>query len=371
MNKLLNNKFKFLFLIFILYLPLHADDFLVLNGKLKDSLINFKTNSYILDGKIYKAQNKLQIGYYFFYKNSIYHYNKGQITNIQNNIKYKVLEPSDADILPVLNNSNSLQAFMSNNVVFIPSINFINAVNLETSYISRLNNLEIKKLNENTYEYPQLFFTSNNYCNFESNHLNKYRNEKWENILKTNQIDSFETSVFTLNKKVLVLNSCVTRGDLDSFRVEINIFDIKENKNGFINTSGILRSIGSDYNSLILFAYKKASIISELFNKNKVYFKLVNLEESNKNSIKEYSFKVSHKRQHIYYYLDLKNNLNALIQCKDGNIYNFNSKTENFKHFSIEFDYNFTFLRGINGGCFFDKTNNSFFIVDFSTLSNK
>jgi len=368
MNKFL--KISLLLFIYCFFSSLViGKDIFYLKGDLSDCLIDLQKQTYFLNNQKRNLPTKLTSNYYFFFNSELFSYNKGVLTNLNTNHQTTILQSHNIDILPFPNKPTSIQSFLSNGVLFVPCTNSVIAFNITSNKSTSLSLPKLTSVNNDLIQFPKFFYISNSYFFYQANKLNEFKEDKWEIIKKIKTNSSLETSTLELDNQIAILNSCVTRGDLDSFRVELGLINTKTNKYSFFKLNGILRKAGSDKKNTIIISYKKVSIFSELFGKNKVHFQVIQLKNNTK-QIKKYSFKISHKRNHIFFFIDNEKKLNALVQCKDGTLYVFNSKTGQFKKRKNIFNYNYNFIRGRNGGYFIDQKNNTYSIVNFTNNSN-
>lgn len=364
MAKLLINKIVFVVLITISSYSF-STDFLELNGDNLDSLINVKNNSYFLNSKFVTCKKKITNGYYFFYKSNLFKLYENHIECLNDLNQSINLSEKDTIALPKVNDIVSIQSFVTKNRLILPYLNSTVILNLDNFSFELIDNLNHFYLENNIFKYPTIINENNNYFLLKNNKLYNFKNNNLNKIFEFNIENSFESIVLTLENNLVFLTSTVEQGDLSSFKINLNKLNLTNRlliKNRY---EGIFRNGASNNKSLILINYKKASIFSELFSKNKIYFKIINLKEEIINS-QTVSFKVTHKRNHIYYLFNNINQLIALIQCKNGDIFTFNSETKKHKKENFKFNYNYTFIRGKNGGCFFDKKNNNYTIVYFN-----
>ena len=89
-----------------------------------------------------------------------------------------------------------------------------------------------------------------------------------------------------------------------------------------------------------------------------------------KGKVKEYSFSLSHKRRHVFpvYY---GSKIFLIAQCKDGRVYLLDLNRDKKRLVKKRVYYDYDFLKGKNGGVFYEKNGNNYFSVkfEFSFLS--
>jgi len=362
MNKFL--KTKLLIIIFIIF-SFHAftsdKQVIILKDNLFDYVLDCKSNTLLLKDKKINIESEITPGYYFVCNNTLLKYSNNTITNIKTN-KEEIIYKTES-ILPILNCPNSLQHFTSKNALFIPTANSTIWINTSDKQVKKLPDLPIQFPSINIAIFPKFFLINSQLMLLSNYKLYTYSNNKFKVIAKFPKTQSLGIKLCIFNKGFAVLNALVTRGELSSFRTEISYFSEKFEKTKTVTVNGIFKEGGSDLSGNVLIAYKKTSIISGLFGKNKVHFKFID----KKKKVKTETFTVSHKRNHIFFYQNNNLQVCALIQCKNGDIYTYNPHSNTFKKEKFKFNYNYTFLRGLNGGYFFDKKHNTYTVVSFNT----
>ena len=128
---------------------------------------------------------------------------------------------------------------------------------------------------------------------------------------------------------------------------------------------GILKNPGVDSAGRLAFEYMKASILSAFLGRNKVRLRMV---DPGSGKVNTRSFSVGDKRRHLFFVQGTSGVLHIVTQCKNGDVFVIDPFSGKFRKVKTEkVNYNYTFIRGVGGGVFYDEKTAHRVTVSFDT----
>ncbi|MCK5879705.1 MAG: hypothetical protein KAH24_07990 [Holophagae bacterium] len=340
-------------------LSLHAGSSIILRGENCDYLYDVNAGKVWKGAETFQVEKwgKLEPAYYFANKKSIFRLQKGKITCSNSDWRLLVTDC----LLPVPSSPESIQKMVHGGRLYLPVRSGFLIVDLDThleafsAYPWQLQQTSGAGMEV---PIPRLAAKSESLWVLDSGHLKRQVNGAWQDVTAVPEKDLIAAYLFPGKHFVNLLLHKVTQGDLGSFRTRVFSYSTGEGRLVMDREfGGVLKNPAVDTSGRLVFEYVKASILSALMGRNKVRLRIV---DPGSGKVTTHSFSVGHKRRHLFFMKRSDGVLLTVVQCKNGNvfvIYPFSGKLSKLE--TGKFNYDYTFIRGVGSGVFYnEKTGN-------------
>lgn len=300
---------------------------------------------------------KLEPGYYFANKNSIFRLQEGEITCSDSDWRLIVKDC----LLPVSSSPESIQEMVHDGRLYLPVRSGFLVVNLDSHLETVLSypwQLQPSAGGGMKVSIPELAAKNESLWAFDSGHLQRQLEGAWKELTAVPEKDMIASYLLPGSHFVNLVLLKVTQGNLGSFRTRVLSYSTED---GHLQIDkefgGVLKNPGVDASGRLVFEYVKVSILSALMGRNKVRLRIVD-PGSGKTATR--SFSVGDKRRHLFFMQDNDGGLLIIVQCKNGNVFMINPFSGSFRKLKTgKFGYDYTLIRGVGSGVFYnEKTGN-------------
>ncbi len=362
----------FIFLLFFFpffCLPVQSSSAIVLRGERQDYLYNI-SKAEVRAGAVtfnVKKWKKNDFAYYFAYKRILFRYLNHEITCSDSDWRLKV----DGCLLPVPSSPESIQKMVHKGSLFLPVQNGFFVLDLMTRRVDLLDfPWRLKPISGGGIKIsvPELAGSRDTLWVLDAGHLKRRVSGRWKEAIQVPGKDLVDTFLFSGRRFVNLLLFKVTQGDLGSFRTRLLSYSAGEGRLLMDREfDGILKNPGVDESGRLVFEYVKASIFSAFMGRNKVRLRIV--DPGNRKVVTR-SFSVGDKRRHLFFMTGKAGELLIIVQCKNGNVFviaPFSGKMRELK--KGKFNYDYTLIRGVGNGIFYNKKTGNCIPVSFASGS--
>ncbi len=344
--------FLFCFSLFAQILPLKGDRY--------DYLVDFDKQKVVCGVKEFSFNSKDKYGYFFVFKGELYRFDREKLF-LEGKEEKQIADFKDT-ILPNSNLlPNSIQDFIKNGFLFLPTQKgfVVFAVKKERVLGELLFDFD---KTETDMVLPEIIVKKDFIFLVFLKRIEVFKGFEKVKTLNIPKCLFFNVSV---GKDFFTILTVEKPGGLFSIKTVLKAydfdFDLLHKKELDVFPKNIFR-IDGDF----VFEKKEVSIFS-LFGSKKIHIVKTDMR---KGKVKEYSFSLSHKRRHVFpvYY---GSKVFLIAQCKDGKVYLLDLNRDKKRLVKKKVYYDYDFLKGKNGGVFYEKNGNNYFSVrfEFSFLS--
>ncbi|NOZ13662.1 MAG: hypothetical protein GXO69_08470 [Acidobacteria bacterium] len=202
----------------------------------------------------------------------------------------------------------------------------------------------------------------------DSGHLRRFSGGRWVEVMQVPEKDLIETRLLAGKKFVNLLLFKVTQGDLGSFRTRILSFSAIDGQLLMDREfDGVLKNPAADRPGRIVYEYVNASLLSALWGRKKVKLRVI---DPGKKKVFTDAYSVGDKRRHLFYLFGRRGALLLVVQCKNGDIFvirPFQGRMRKLR--KVKFGYDFTLIRGVGNGVFYNEKTGNRIAVSFDSDS--
>ena len=344
--------FLFCFSLFAQILPLKGDRY--------DYLVDFDKQKVVCGVKEFSFNSKGKYGYFFVFKGELYRFDREKLF-LEGKEEKQIADFKDTILLNSNLVPNSIQDFIKNGFLFLPTQKGFVVFNLGKNRVEVEINCIFDKT-ETDMVLPEIIVKKDFIFLVFLKRIEVFKGFEKVKTLNIPKCLFFNVSV---GKDFFTILTVEKPGGLFSIKTVLKAydfdFDLLHKKELDVFPKNIFR-IDGDF----VFEKKEVSIFS-LFGSKKIHIVKTDMR---KGKVKEYSFSLSHKRRHVFpvYY---GSKVFLIAQCKDGKVYLLDLNRDKKRLVKKKVYYDYDFLKGKNGGVFYEKNGNNYFSVrfEFSFLS--
>ncbi|PJB79095.1 MAG: hypothetical protein CO090_05585 [Acidobacteria bacterium CG_4_9_14_3_um_filter_49_7] len=348
-----------------IYLPVWAGSSIILRGERCDYLYNADSAEVWKGSEVFKVKKwkKLEVAYYFACKKSLFRLSKGEITCSDSD--WRVTIPDS--VLPVPSSAASIQNMVHDGNLYLPIRTGFLVLNLEKQSKTLLAyHWQMKPRADAGMgtPIPEMAEKGGSLWSLDSGHLHRLETGAWKDIMAIPEKDLIDSTLLTGSRFANLILFKVTQGDLGSFRTRVISFSTGSGKHLLDKEfSGILKNPGIDASGKVVFEYVKASIFSAIMGRDKVRLRIVD-PGSGKEITR--NFDVGDKRRHLFFVESGDGGLLIIVQCKNGDVFMIEPFSGKFRELkSGKFGYDYTLIRGIGHGVFYNEKSGNRIAVSF------
>ena len=344
--------FLFCFSLFAKILPLHGGRY--------DYLVDFDKQKVVCGVKEFSFDSKKKSGYFFVVEGKLYRFD-GKKLFLEDKEEKQIANFKDTILPDSYFIPNSIQDFVKNGFLFLPSKKGFVVFDLKKERVEGEINCTFDKT-ETDMVLPEVIVKNDFIFLVFLKRIEVFKNFEKVKTLNIPKCLFFNVSVVNDFFTILTVEK---PGGLFSIKTVLKAYDFDFNllhkKELDVFPKNIFRVDGD-----FVFEKKEVSIFS-LFGSKKIHIVKTDMK---KGKVKEYSFSLSHKRRHVFpvYY---GSKIFLIAQCKDGRVYLLNLNRDKKRLVKKRVYYDYDFLKGKNGGVFYEKNGDNYFSVkfEFSFLS--
>ena len=344
--------FLFCFSLFAQILPL--------KGERYDYLVDFNKQKVVCGVKEFSFNSKDKYGYFFVFKGKLYRFDREKLF-LEGKEEKQIADFKDT-ILPNSNLvPNSIQDLVKNGFLFLPTQKGFVVFDVKKERVLGELSFDFDKT-ETDMVLPEIIVKKDFIFLVFLKRIEVFKGFEKVKTLSIPKCLFFNVSV---GKDFFTILTVEKPGGLFSIKTVLKAYDFDFNllnkKELDVFPKNIFRIEGD-----FVFEKKEVSIFS-LFGSKKIHIVKTDMKEG---KVKEYSFSLSHKRRHVFpvYY---GSKVFLIAQCKDGKVYLLDLNRDKKRLVKKKVYYDYDFLKGKNGGVFYEKNGNNYFSVkfEFSFLS--
>ncbi len=347
-------KIRFYSLFFLFFIFSSFAEILPLKGYRLDYLVDFDKGKVIYGRDSFDFNKKVSAGYFFVWGKSLFLYNSGKLSVVGKDINF--LHQFKGVVLPELKFLHrSIQFFLRENFLFLPVSEGFVVYDVEK-------NREIGEIKcdfdrgDQDILFPEIFVKGEYIFLVFNKRVDIYKEFK---KIKTFKIDNSLFFKFSPGKDFFSFLIVEKPGGVFSIKTVLKAyhynFSLINKKEMDVFPKNIF-----EVNGDFIFEKKEISIFS-LFGSKKIHFVKTDLR---KGKIKELSFSLSHKRRHLFPVYS-KNKVYIVAQCKDGKVFLLDLYRKKKTKLEQKVYYDYSFLKGEEGGVFYEKNGSNYFAVKF------
>ena len=350
-------------------LSLLAGPVLVLRGERCDYLYDAEGRQAWQGTELFAVEQwkTLEPAYYFAVKQSIYRFRDGVISCSGRDWKVKVKDC----LLPIPSVAVSIEGMVSGNCIYLPvRAGFLVLDTRSQSQDILTHQWQPSQIPGGALKLsiPQFSGAKEQLWSLESGHLRHLVNGNWKEVVMVPEKDLIEAHLLAGDRFVNLLLFKVTQGDLGSFRTRLLSFSADDGHQLMDREfGGVLKNPAVDSRGRVIFEYVKASIFSAFLGRNKVRWRVI---DPGKNKVKDDSVSVGDKRRHLFYVENKQGNLLLVVQCKNGDVFVIDPFNGDSRKLKVgKFGYDYTLIRGVGNGVFYNEKTGNRVAVSFDAGS--
>ncbi len=342
---------------------------IILRGENRDFVYNTETASvWSADGGIsVKKWGPHDSGYYFAGEHGIFRLQNGKITSADSDTCICVKDI----LLPFPSEAESIQEMLYSGCLFLPVQSGFLLFDLEKQsvrslpYVWKLHSAAGSRLDLTI---PKFSVASHSLWALDSGNLRRFSGDRWVEVMQVPEKDLIETRLLAGKKFVNLLLFKVTQGDLGSFRTRIFSFSTVD---GHLlmdqEFDGVLKNTAVDRLGRVVYEYVEASLLSALWGRKKVKLRMI---DPGKKKVFTDAYSVGDKRRHLFYLFGRRGALLLVVQCKNGDVFvirPFQGRMRKLR--KVKFGYDYTLIRGVGNGVFYNEKTGNRVAVSFESVS--